>query len=89
MSNGGSGKNRIFGKTFFMALEIMKKVVEEDDDDQGQEPIVKPGYGEMGIKLRKNYMNEQVAMASAGGINRKVVLPNKKIIMKKVVKKEM
>ena len=70
-----------------MALEIMKKVVEEDDDDQSQEPLYKPGYGEMGRPLRKNYAQEQVQMAKAGGLGKKV-LPKKKIIMKKVVTKE-
>lgn len=28
-----------------------------------EEPIVKPGYGEMGRPLRKNYMQEQRKMA--------------------------
>lgn len=30
--------------------------------------IVKPGYGEMGKPLRKNYTKEQIKMAEAGGM---------------------
>ena len=74
-----------------MPLEVMKKTVDEDFDmDQDeQEPIVKPGYGEMGKPLRKGYMKEQVEMASASALGKKKFLPKKKIIMKKVVTKEM
>ena len=75
-----------------MPLEVMKKTVDEDIDmDQDeQEPIVKPGYGEMGRPLRKEYVKEQVEMASAGGLgkNKNTPMPKKKLVMKKIVKDE-